>query len=126
MAVAETRQDAKRDNPVAAKSKAFAVAVVRACQRIRAEKGEYVLSKQFIRSGTSIGANVHEATRAQSRADFTAKMSIALKEAQETDYWIDLLHETNYLDDDAFDSLRAMNDELLRLLTAICKTASSP
>ncbi|MBP5787809.1 MAG: four helix bundle protein [Kiritimatiellae bacterium] len=115
----------KTDNPIAAKSKAFAVAAVRACQRIRAEKSEYVLSKQFVRSATSIGANVHEALRAQSRPDFLAKMSIALKEAQETEYWLDLLHETDYLAPPAFASLQAMNAELLRLLMSICKTTSS-
>ena len=113
------------DNPVVAKSKAFAVAVVRAYQRLRREQSEFVLSKQLVRSGTSIGANVHEATRAQSRADFISKMSIALKEAQETDYWLDLLHETGYLDAPAFAALHAMNDELLRLLTSICKTTAS-
>ncbi len=115
----------KTDNPIVAKSKAFAVAAVRACQRIRAEKAEYVLSKQFVRSATSIGANVHEAIRAQSRPDFLAKMAIALKEAQETEYWLDLLRETDYLAPEAFNSLQAMNTELLRLLTSICKTTSS-
>lgn len=115
----------KDSNLVLAKSKAFAVAVVRTYQRLRSEKGEFVLSKQLLRSGTSIGANVHEATRGQSRADFTAKMSIALKEAQETDYWLDLLHETDYIPSDSFANLHAMNDELLRLLTSICKTSAS-
>ncbi|MBR6021048.1 MAG: four helix bundle protein [Kiritimatiellae bacterium] len=115
----------KTDNPIVEKSKAFAVATVRACQRLRSEKGEYVLSKQLIRCGTSIGANVHEAIRAQSRPDFLAKMAIALKESQETEYWLDLLHETDYLATPDFAALQAMNAELLRLLTAICKTTSS-
>jgi four helix bundle protein len=115
----------KAENPVVAKSKAFAVAIVRAYQRLRSEKREFVLSKQLVRSGTSIGANIHEATRGQSRADFSAKMSIALKEAQETDYWLGLLHETDYLDAATFTALHAMNDELLRLLTSICKTAAA-
>ena len=115
----------KTDNPIVAKSKAFAVATVRACQRLRAEKGEYVLSKQLVRCGTSIGANVHEAIRAQSRPDFLSKMAIALKESQETEYWLDLLHETDYLAAPDFASLQTMNAELLRLLTAICKTTSS-
>ena len=115
----------KGSNLIVAKSKAFAVAVVRAYQRLRSEKGEFVLSKQLLRSGTGIGANIHEATRGQSLADFTAKMSIALKEAQETDYWLDLLHETDYIPSDSFAKLHAMNDELLRLLTSICKTSAS-
>ena len=116
----------RTENPVAEKSRAFAVRVVRLYQRLAAEKREYVLSKQFLRSGTSIGANVHEALRAQSRADFASKMGIALKEAQETDYWLDLLHETDYIDAESFSSLRTQNDELLRLLTSICKTANTP
>ena len=118
-------QGMKAENPVVAKSKAFAVAIVRAYQKLRSEKREFVLSQQLVRSGTSIGANIHEATRGQSRADFSAKMSIALKEAQETDYWLDLLHETDYLDTPTFAALHAMNDELLRLLTAICKTSAA-
>lgn len=116
----------KTENPVAEKSKAFAVEAIRTYQRIVAEKHEFVLARQFLRSGTSIGANVHEAIRAQSRADFAAKMAIALKESQETDYWLDLLHETDYLDDASFASLHGRNGELLRLLTSICKTATAP
>ncbi len=116
----------KADNPIAEKSRAFAVRAIRLYQRIAAEKREYVLSRQFLKSGTSIGANVHEAIRAQSRADFASKMGIALKESQETDYWLDLLHETDYIGDDAFTDLRARNNELLRLLTSICKTANAP
>ena len=116
----------KTENPVAEKSRAFAVRVVRLYQRISAEKREYVLSRQLLRSGTSIGANVYEALRAQSRADFASKMGIALKEAQETDYWLDLLHETDYIDDAAFATFQPLIGELLRLLTSICKTATAP
>ena len=115
----------KTDNVIVEKSKAFAIAVVRLYQQISSERKEYVLSRQFVKSGTSIGANVHEAVRAQSHADFISKMSIALKEAEETEYWLDLLHETDYVDDSAYHSIQSQNGELLRLLMAICKTANT-
>ena len=115
----------KTDNPIVDKSKAFAIAAVKLYKRLCDERHEYVLSKQFVRAGTSIGANVHEAVRAQSHSDFIAKMSIALKETQETEYWLDLLHETDYVEDAAYQSLQPRVDELLRLLTSICKTANA-
>ncbi len=112
-------------NPIVDKSKAFAIATVRLYQRLCDERHEFVLSRQFVRAGTSIGANVHEAVRAQSHADFIAKMSIALKEAQETEYWLDLLHETSYVDEASFQLFQPQIDELLKMLTSICKTANS-
>ena len=115
----------KTDNVIVDKSKEFAIAVVRLYQQISSDRKEFVLSRQFVKSGTSIGANVHEAVRAQSHADFIAKMSIALKEAEETEYWLDLLHETDYVDDSAFHVIQSQNGELLRLLMAICKTANT-
>ena len=115
----------KTDNPIVDKSKLFAITVVRLYQRLLSERKEYVLSKQFVRSGTSIGANVHEAVRAQSHADFVSKMSIALKECQETEYWLELLHVTGYVDDSAFHLVLSQNRELLRLLMSICKTANT-
>lgn len=115
----------KTDNPIVDKSKAFAIAAVRLYKRLCDERHEYVLSKQFVRAGTSIGANVHEAVRAQSHADFISKMSIALKEAEETEYWLDLLHETGYVADPSYQTIRLQNGELLRLLMAICKTANA-
>lgn len=78
-------------------SKAFAIRVVRLYNYLTDEKQEYILSKQLLRSGTSIGANVFEGKNAQSRADFSSKMNIALKEATESEYWLDLLHETHYI-----------------------------
>ena len=116
-------RNARDGNPIAEKSKRFAVDCVRMYKHLLDKPKEYVLSKQFVRSGTSIGANVHEAIRAQSKADFSAKMSIALKEAQETDYWLDILHETGYVSQRDFNHLHSGLDELLRLLTSICKTA---
>lgn len=109
---------------VAEKSLDFAVRIVNLRKYLMAEQKEYVLSKQVLRSGTSIGANIAEAQRGQSKADFAAKMNIALKEANETEYWIKLLFRTNYLTDDQHASLQKEISELLRMLTAICKNAT--
>ena len=95
---------------------------MRLCRYLREEKKEYVLSKQLLRCGTSIGANVHEAKYAQSTDDFISKNSIALKEAAETEYWLELLYETEYLTKTAYDSIAEDCSELVRLLTAIVKT----
>lgn len=87
-----------------------------------AEYKEYVISKQVYRSGTSVGANVRESKHAQSDADFLSKMSIAYKEADESDYWLNLLHDNGYLDDAQFRSLSLDCDRILRVLTSIVKT----
>ena len=110
------------DNAVKDKSKAFAIRTVKLYQYLTDEKKEYVLSKQLLRSGTSIGANVSEGIRAQSRPDFFAKLNIALKEAEETSYWLELLHETDYLTEDEFSSIYGDCEELIKLLVAITKT----
>ena len=99
--------------------------IIKLCRFLREEKKEYILSKQLLRSGTSIGANIAEAQQAQSKADFTAKLSIALKEAVETNYWLRLLHATEYLSEAAFSSIITDCKELERLLTAIIKTSRS-
>ena len=110
-------------NAVAEKSFEFAVRTVKIYRYLVKSKKEFVLSKQLLRSGTSIGANVSEAQRGQSKADFHAKMTIALKEANETLYWIRLLHRTDYLTKTQYDSIYKDIDELLRILTAICKSS---
>ena len=110
------------DNVIVEKSKAFAVRAVRLYQYLCNEKHEYVLSKQMLRSGTSIGANVREAIRGQSKPDFYAKMNIALKEASETEYWLELLHETDYLDHTQFQSIYSDCQELLKILMSITKS----
>lgn len=86
---------------------------------------EYVMSKQVLRSGTSIGANVKEALRGQSKADFRAKMNIALKEASETEYWLELLHESDYISEEQFQSIIADNIEIIKILTSIVKNADN-
>ena len=112
----------KTDNIIVDKSKVFALRIIRLYQYLKNEKSEFVLSKQLLRSGTSIGANVKEAIRGQSRADFYAKLNISLKEASETEYWLELLHESEYIEEKAFNSIYADCQELIKLLGAITKT----
>ena len=110
------------DNAVVEKSKSFAIRIVRAYKYLTAEKNEYVLSKQLLRSGTSIGANVKEAIRGQSKPDFYSKLNIAPKEASETEYWLEILYETEYIDKKLFDSINSDCQELIKLLVSITKT----
>ncbi len=105
------------------KSFHFAVRVVKLCKHLCGTKKEYTLSKQLLRSGTSIGANIAEAQQAQSRADFISKLSIALKEAVETNYWLRLLQATDYLNEAEFKSIHSDCCELERMLTAIIKSS---
>ena len=108
-------------NVIYEKSFHFAIRVVKLYRFMTDSKKEFVLSKQLLRSGTSIGANIAEAEKAQSSADFYAKMNIALKEANETRYWLRLLHATDYLTDQQFFSVETDTKEIIALLTAICK-----
>ena len=109
-------------NAIEEKSFHFAVRIVKLCKYLQEEKKEYILSKQLMRSGTSIGANVIESQQAQSRADFVSKLNIALKEAVETNYWIRLLQASDYLTDPEYTSVIRDCRELEKLLTAIIKT----
>ncbi len=105
------------------KSYNFAIQVVRTYRHVVLTQKEFVLTRQFLRSGTSIGANIYEGEQAQSRPDFISKMSIALKEAHETGYWINILHDTEYLPDDRYHLLDTQLMEIVKLLTAIIKTS---
>ena len=111
-----------KENIVLAKSRAFGLRIVKLYRYMRESKKEFVLSRQVLRSGTSIGANVSEAQRGQSRADFYSKMCIAQKEAKETEYWLWLLHEGGFMTEKEHASMQRDMDELLSLLAAICKT----
>ena len=104
------------------KSKAFALRIIKLYNYLCKEKREFIISKQIVRSGMSIGANAKEASLAQSKAAFIAKMNISLAEAGETEYWLELLYESGYIDKSAFSSLSQDNKELLKMLTAIIKT----
>ncbi len=112
-----------KQNVVVDKSKAFAIRIIRMYQWLSAEKREFVLSKQCLRSGTSIGANLCEGVNGQSTADFIAKLHIALKEANETSYWLELMKETDYITPEMYDSINTDCVELIKLITSIIKTA---
>jgi four helix bundle protein len=114
-----------RQKVVKEKSFAFALRMVKLAQYLQDEKKEFVLSKQVLRSGTAVGALVREAEHAQSKADFISKMSFALKEANETDYWIDLLGQSDYIKQDSYDSIHPDVQELIKLLVAIVKTTKA-
>ena len=112
----------KKDNVVQIKSYAFAVRIVNVYKYLSEEKKEYVLSKQLLRCGTSIGANIEEAIGGQTEKDFFAKLTISYKEARETHYWIRLLKDTSYLSNEEAQSLLNDVEELLRIIGSIQKT----
>ena len=111
-----------KENIVKDKSYAFALRVIKAYKYLNQEQREFVLSKQMLKSGTAIGALVWEAEHAQSKADFINKMSISLKEANETEYWLMLLKDSDYIDEKSFVSIYQDCSELIRLLISIVKT----
>lgn len=113
----------KPNNVILNKGVEFALDIISLYKYLSAEKREYIISKQILQSGTSIGANAKEATMAQSKRDFIAKLSISLKEAGETEYWLVLLYKSNYIEQMQFDNYYKKNDELIRIITAILKTA---
>jgi four helix bundle protein len=115
----------KTDNEVLDLSLNFAVRIVRLYQFLCENKREFVLSKQLLRSGTGIGANVREAVYAQSRKDFVSKMSIALKEASETEYWLELLRKTDYLDEKQYVSIQSDCSSIAKIITAIVRTSKN-
>ena len=104
------------------KSKAFALRIIKLYRYLSEEKHEFVLSKQVLRSGTSVGANIREAQRGQSKPDFYSKMNIALKEADETAYWLELLSESGFIETPSYESMYTDYSEIIKLLTSITKT----
>ena len=115
----------KKDNVVLEKSFRFAIRIIRLFQHLSTTKKEFVLSKQMLRSGTSVGANVREGNNAESKADFIHKMGIAQKETDETMYWLELLKETEYLTVSQFESIYQDASELLKLIRSIILTAKN-
>ena len=113
----------KTKNIIVDKSKAFAIRIINLYKYLCDEKKEYVLSKQLLRSGTSIGANIKETIRGQSKDDFAHKMNISLKEASESEYWLELLYETDYITEQQFNSIIGDCTELIKILTSIIKTS---
>ena len=114
-----------KENIIRHKSFRFAVRIVKLYQHLCDQKKEYVLSKQLLRSGTAIGAMVREAEHAETRNDFRHKLSIAQKEINETIYWLDLLKETGYLNNDDFESINADAIEIIKILTSILKAVKN-
>ena len=112
-------------NVVEDKSFQFAVRIVRLSRYLQTQQKELIISKQMLRSGTSIGANVAEAQQAQSRADFISKMNIALKECVETDYWLRLLRATNYLSEEDFRGISYDCIEIKKILVSIVRTSKN-
>ncbi|MBQ8463213.1 MAG: four helix bundle protein [Prevotella sp.] len=112
----------RADNQILIDSKAFALRIIKLYRFLKEEKQVYVLSKQVLRSGTSIGANVRESVNAQSRMDFINKLNIALKEANETEYWLELLHESDILEEKLFESIYDDCKKIVATLTKIIKT----
>ena len=108
-------------NIIEEKSFDFAIRIVSLYKHLMKTKHEFVMAKQLLRCGTSIGANVAEAQKGQSKADFNAKMNIAMKEANETYYWLKLLYRTDYLNEKEFCSMQKDIREILAIITAICK-----
>ncbi len=113
-----------KENIIGTKTKSFAVRIIKFC-KILADKKEYIISKQLFRCGTSIGANVRESNNAQSKADFISKLSIALKEADETSYWLELLVESEIIDEQQYNEINKDLKEIIAILTASIKTLKS-
>ena len=114
---------ARKESVLRSKSFAFALRIIKLNKYLAEEKREFILSKQLLRSGTSIGANVRESEHAQSKVDFIHKLSIALKEANETEYWLDLLFETKYISETEFQIIKPKSTEILRILISIINTS---
>ena len=114
----------ERENVIGTKTKSFAVRIIKFCKLLE-DKREYIISKQLFRCGTSIGANVRESNNAQSKADFINKLSIALKEADETSYWLELLVESEIIDNNQYEELNKYLKEIIAILTSSIKTLKS-
>ncbi|MFC6996237.1 four helix bundle protein [Rufibacter roseus] len=118
-------EEGKRENVIIDKSYAFALRVIKLYKFLTQEQKEFVLAKQLLRSGTSIGANVEEAIAASSKADFVHKLNIAAKEARETSYWLRLLKDSQYIPENAFDSIHEDCLEIRKIISKILITMKS-
>lgn len=114
------------DSPLLVKSKAFALEIIRICNEIKRNKKESILTNQLVRSGTSIGANLHEAQYAQGTKDFISKLEIAQKECYETEYWLELLYETGYIPIEQYKSLQNTCGTIRRMLISSLRTIKEP
>src|SRR5579885_943027 len=116
------KNESKSDSIIAKKAYSFALEIIKLYKQLVANKKEFVLSKQLLRSGTSIGANINEALAGQSKRDFIHKLSIALKEALETSYWLNLLKDSDFITSTEFDKLNSACDEIIKILNSIIIT----
>lgn len=114
-----------RESIVGDRSKVFAIRIIKFCKILSEEKREYIISNQLFRCGTSIGANIRESNNAQSKADFISKLSIALKEADETSYWLEILLDSEIINKEQFDGLYNDLKEIIAMLTSSIKTLKS-
>ncbi len=114
-----------KENIIREKTYAFALSMVELCREVQSQQKEYVITKQLIRSGTAPGALVREAEQAESRKDFIHKLSIALKEIHESDYWLNIMHDTGYINKEEFKKHNEPCLEIIRILTAIIKSSKS-
>ena len=114
-----------KESIISAKTRSFAIKIIKFCRILSEEKREFIISNQLFRSGTSIGANVRESNNAQSKADFINKLSIALKEVDETAYWLELLIESEIINKQQFEKLNKDLKEIIAILTASIKTLKS-
>ena len=115
----------RHSSPLKQKSFSFSIRIVRLGRFLQEKHKEFILSKQIVRSGTAVGALIREAEFAQSKSDFTNKLSIALKEANETDYWLELLYETKFISDKMYASIAPENKELIKMLVKSIKTSKN-
>ena len=113
-----------KNNLILEKTKKFAIRIIRLYQHLNKEKQEYTLSKQLLRSGTSIGANAKEGINAMSKKEFISKFNISLKEANETEYWLELLYETDYINENEYASINKDCVETIKIITAILKSTT--
>ena len=111
-----------KDNIIVTKSYSFALEIIKIYKFLINDKKEYIISKQMLRSGTSVGANIHEAIASESKKDFIHKLGIAVKEARETSYWLNLLKDSDYVNDEQFKNLNSYCDEVIRILNSIILT----
>lgn len=116
------KNESKTDSIIAKKAYSFALEIIKLYKHLVTNKKEFVLSKQILRSGTSIGANINEALAGQSKRDFIHKLSIALKEARETSYWLNLLKDSDFITSAEFNKLSVACDEIIKILNSIIIT----
>ena len=113
------------DSPLLSKSKSFALEIIKVCNEVKSSKRESVLTNQLIRSGTSIGANIREAFYGHSKADFISKLQISLKECSESEYWLELLNRSGYIDDEHYKAVINESGQIRRMLISSINTIKS-